>query len=228
MNNEERQNAIKIMDKLMEHPITRLFHNFEKVDGFDSPKSFSLSTIKARLQDCDILNTNEWIDQVESCWSNDTNFQEKDKKYYITILTECKRIFKKLTDKINLNSLDKWCSNVYHIHSTQLAFARKPPRKFFSIVSQLDSFNQIDNEKIIPLSNAEIKAFIQANDMIKSEKIKVGLVEILTEFQPEFKASNAPELWIDLTKLDVRTIRALREYLTIELEKQGDHYPECK
>lgn len=229
MNEKDRQNAIKIMEKLMEHPVTKLFHDFKNVENYDgltSSKFPSLSIIKSRLQNNDFLNINEWKNQVELCWSNHTNFQEKNINYYSIVSNECKKIFEKLTNRMNLSSLEIWCSNVNYFQSIQLSYARQPPRKFFSITNQLDSFKKIDNKKIIPLSNSEIKAFMQANNMIKSDDISIGLANILTELQPEFKTANANELWVDLTKLDISTVRALQDYLKVELEKQGDHYPQ--
>lgn len=228
MNDEEKRNAIKIMENLMEHPITKLFHDFKSVESYNrlSQNFFCLSSIKTRLQNNEISNIKEWMNQVELCWSNTYNFQGKNAKYHSIVSTECKKIFEKLTKGINLNSLDKWCSNVYRLQSLQLSFARKPPRKLYPIANHLDSYKQIDNKKIIPLSNAEIKAFMKAQNMIKSEKILNDLVKIIKELQPEYILPNSTQLWLDLTKLDIKTVRALRNCLKAGLEKQGDKYPE--
>ena len=73
--------------------------------------------------------------------------------------------------------------------------------------------------------NAELKAFIQATNMIPPDELYRCLAKTLCELEPEFKKSNTAELWVDLTKLDMNTVRTLRDYLKAELEKHGYHYP---
>ncbi|KAK8860432.1 hypothetical protein M9Y10_012097 [Tritrichomonas musculus] len=228
LNEIERQNAIRIMEKLMNHPITKPFHDFKNTDHSEVssiPLSPSLSIIKTRLQNGDISNTTEWINQVQSCWSTETFIQDKHKDFSPIVANECKKIFEKYMREFKPNSIENWCANVQHLHSHQLQFARKPPRKILYIVNQLDTFRKIDNEKIVPVSNAELKAFIQATNMIPPDELYRCLAKTLCELEPEFKKSNTAELWVDLTKLDMNTVRTLRDYLKAELEKHGYHYP---
>lgn len=229
MNEEEKQQALEIMEKLMDHPITKPFYDIKPAENSENGSSSnkpSLNIIKNSLLNGTLSQT-EWINQVKSCLSNDSNFNEKDIKYHPIILKECQKIFDKLLKRLNPNSLENWCQNVYYFHSEQIKTASHPPRKIFSIANQLDSFKKIDYERLIPISNAEIKAFQQALSMIQSEDISHGLVNIVNELQPEIKSSNTNELEFDanLYKLDLNTFRALRDYLKTELEKQGDRYP---
>lgn len=227
MNEEEKQRAIKIMEKLMEHPITKLFQDYkydEDPENMSSSTNKNLNDIKSDIIDGK-LTFSDWKKLIGLCFTNDKLFKEKEMKYFQIISKECKEIFEKLTQKTTANTFENWCSNVSSLHSAQIDFARHPPGKIFSIAIQLDSFKKIDNEKIIPLSLAEIKALQQALTLIKSADISHGLVNIVTELQPEIKPTNTNELNVELMKLDIKTVRALRDYLKVELEKQGDHYP---
>ena len=229
MNEEEKQQAIKIMEKLIEHPITSLFHTFKPVENTDestapTTSSAGLLDIKANLLKSGISLT-DWSSQITNCFTNSSNFTEKQSKYFPIISEECQKIFEKLFGHLKLKSTEKWCTTVSRLQTAQIELARHPPRKIFSIAIQLDSFKKIDNEKIIPLSLAEIKAFQQALTLIKSEDTSHGLVNIVTEMPPEIKTTKTNELSVELMKLDIKTVRAMREYLKVELEKQGDHYP---
>lgn len=228
MNDDEKRQALNIMEKLKEHPITKIFYDIKpsgnsENDASSSP-SISLNQIKSKIIDNEITFS-EWVKQIDQVWSNKSNFDEKHLKYHPIVMKECKQIFEKLIGRSNNDSIKNWCSNVYRLHSEQIKFASHPPRKLFSIANQQESFKKIDNQKLVPISNAEIKAFLQALSMVQSEDIYHGLVNITTELQPEMKPSNTNGLEVELYKLELNTFRALIDYLKVELEKQGDHYP---
>lgn len=227
MNEEEKHHAIKIMDKLMEHPITKIYYQIKSAENSEnevSPHTPNLIQIKSTLQDGEI-SFSEWVSQVNSVFQDESNFTDKQKKYHPIISKECKTIFEKLLKQLNNDSVKDWCSNIYRFHSEQIKLASHPPRSLFSIANQLDAFKKIDSERLIPVSNAEIKAFQQALTLVQSDDINQGLVNIVTELQPEIKPSNTNQLKIELYKLDLTTFCVMRDYLKAELEKQGDHYP---
>ncbi|OHS98955.1 Bromodomain containing protein [Tritrichomonas foetus] len=229
---QQRNAALKIMDNLMSHPITKIFH--DPVDPEKAPPQYfekikspqNLKDITSRLKSGKIATAAEWLNDVELCWSNAESFNGTINKFFTMAATESRKIFNRLRRGTEFVPIKMWCNDVYNLQKSELKYARHAPRKVNAFAASLDSYRQLKSDDLVPLSNAELKNFIQATSLISSEETSRGLVRILSEMQPDIKKSNSTELWIDVTKLELSTVRALRDYLKAELEKQGDRYPE--
>lgn len=226
MNDLERHSAIQIMTKLIQHPITAIFHrSFDTTNGpkgctaIQSP--YSLLNIQKRLVDSQFSSMSDWKNEIESCWNNALKYKDQNKNIFAAA-EECQKIFNKLTKSTHDKSLKSWCDNIYELETLKLELDRHAPKRVHQLACHLDAYNQLKDEKLTPLSNGELKAFIQAGNCNKSEDINRGLVKILNELQPDIeKQNNSTELWVDVTKLEFSTINALRDYLKKELPKQG-------
>ena len=225
MNEQQKKSAIGIMNQLIEHPISKNFLNLSDSQKYQSERN--LSDILSKLKEGKIENTENWLKEVELCLDDaETYFKQqpeetKTSKFSIIAASECRKIFQKLIKESPFLSTKDWCNEIAKLHERQLDYSRKPPRKIIPNVVELESYKQLKD--LVPLTNAELKNFINATNMIQSEETSLGLVKILNEMQPGMKKNNSKELWIDITKLELNTVRALRDYLKQEL---GKNYPE--
>jgi len=100
----------------------------------------------------------------------------------------------------------------------------QPPGKVKQFTPSLGTARTM--KQATPFSNdRELQNFIIAGSMITSDDDHREMIRILSTQSPELDNGNS-ELFIDVAKLNVPTIQALKEFMRSALERQGKKYPE--
>lgn len=222
MNEAVRSAAIHVMDEMLAHPICTSFRN--PFQPGDSEREYfsrikdpqDLSTIRTRLVKNEYSDVNDWISDVEKVWANCETYYGKDTHAAI-VAGEGRRLFGKYRSDVSALSMDGWRSVVYRLRSrVYTLMGQLPPsvRKFVSGTKQ----------EMPSLTDREIQALVRASTMMTNEE-HAGMLRVIDEIQPELD-TGAADLAIDVTKMSLTTVYALREYIKSTLEKRGARYPE--
>ncbi|OHT05788.1 Bromodomain containing protein [Tritrichomonas foetus] len=229
MNDEIRKAAIKVMDLIIAHPIANDFiepikENDGMPDYFEIVKNpQDLSTIKTRLSDSKYSNVQQWIDDVELVWSNAEQYYGAQ-NHNASIAAECRRLFTKYKRSVDALSMGTWCGEVYRLRSKLYDLMGQPPARVKQYASSLGAAHTM-KQNMPRFTEREFQSFIAASEMLTGEEDQKEMLKIIDEMQPEIDPGTA-EIHLDLTKLSLPTLYALRDYMRTTLEKRGSKYPE--
>lgn len=223
MDEAVRSAAIHVMDEMLTHPICNDFREpFQPSEGeqdyftrIKDPQD--LTTIKNRLINNEYPTVESWLKDVDTIWSNAEAYHGKDSTESLAAC-ECRHIFGKYRSKVTALSLEGWKSEVYRLRSRVYNLMGQLPasvRKFVSGTKQ----------DMPSLTDREIHALVQASQMMTSDEEQAGMLRIIDEMMPEMD-TGAADLAIDVTKMSLTAVYALREYIKSALEKKGAKYPE--
>lgn len=230
MNELIRTTAVSIMDRIMKHPIANDYiepilpgdgtesEYFEKIKN---PQD--LSSIRQRLIDGRYQTLQNWLDDVETVWKN-AELYHGPQSHYASISQQCRKIFDKEKRALDVLSMGTWCGEVYRLRSRVYDLMGQPPTRVKQYASSLGSSHTMKQNMPL-LTEREVQNFIAASEMLQMEEDHAEMIRIIDEMQPEIDPGKE-ELWLDVTKLSLPTIYALREYMRNSLEKRGQKYPE--
>ena len=229
MNDEIKKAAIEVMETLITHPICNDFvepikESDNMPDYFEMIKNpMDLSKIKKRLSENHYKSVQQWLDDVELVWSNSDKYFSQDPTM-LNITQECRRLFNKHKRTVGALSMGTWCGEVYRLRSRLYDLMGQPPAKVKQYASSLGAAHTM-KQNMPRFTEREFQNFIAASEMLTGEEDQKEMLKILDEMQPEIDPGSA-EIHIDLTKLSLPTLYALRDYMRSTLEKKGSKYPE--
>ena len=225
MDSDVTNQLVAIMDRLMDHPITKMFCIPKNPVDETQPKRLNyLDNIKLRLIADKYSSIEEWEREVISTFEASTNQPFSTIEQIIS--EECKRLFKKEKQFIsNKHSLKVWCSSLCKLRNKELLLTASAPKAIQDISYEIPSYR-----KMVPIkeiSEKELINFQKAAELIKSEEDQNEMLNLITDLQPELSpGAGQTNVWIDITKLSVSTFHVLVEHLKGVLSKQGTKYPE--
>ena len=234
MNELLRKRAIDVVDRLMSHPSTKPFLSFslpneqENQNSPSTESNKSLNSIKQRLVDNKYAKLQAWLNDVEQCWAalekkNAENPTEDSQKELI-LAAENRRLFEKEKRAIDILTAHNWGNELVRLRGKIFELMIDPPPKIKTFASPfINSKNIKANQPSI--SEHELKCFVEASDLLTSDEDNNEIYRIVSEFQPDLITDSA-DLWFDVSKLNLQTFNALKNYIKSALEKAGKKYPE--
>jgi hypothetical protein len=235
-NDSLRKHAVRAMDRLMAHPITAMFK--APVLKGEEPENYfqivtnpqDLNTIRKRLEEGKYETIQSWVDDVETVWTNCDSYyslsssRSNDRRYFIAVTTEGRKIFAKEKSLFDRLSIGNWCRSVYELRTEVTDFMTQPPGKVKQFTPTLGTARTM--KQAAPFANdRDLQNFIVAGSMLTADEDHREMIKILCEQNPELDNGN-PELFIDVTRLNPPTIQALKDFMKAALERQGKKYPE--
>ena len=229
MNDEIRKAAIDVMDQIISHPIANDF--IEPVQPSDDMQDYfetiknpqDLTSIKNKLIEKKYTSVQQWADDVELVWANHELYYGQN-AHQASIAAECRRLFGKYRHSVDALSMVTWCGEVYRLRSRLYDLMGQPPARVKQYASSLGAAHTM-KQNMPRFTEREFQSFIAASEMLTGDEDQKEMLKIIDEMQPEIDPGTA-EIHIDLTKLNLQTLYALRDYMRTTLEKKGSKYPE--
>lgn len=229
MDEHVRAAALQIMRELAQHPVCNDFsepfqpgegeHNYFEV--IRDPQD--LRTITDRLERGEYKTVQAWARDVETVWANAETFHG-NKSTTTVLAREGRRLFEKYCVRANIMSMGKWCREVYKLKSRIYEIMGQPPPRMKQFATNSTTAHAV-KQAMPPMSEADLQNLVQASEMLVNEEEQNGMVQVIEENQPETDWEET-ETVLDVTKLALPTLYALREYLKTTLEKRNAKYPE--
>ena len=243
MNELLRKRAIDVVDRLMSHPSTKPFLSFSlpnDTENQDSPSeesSESLNSIRQRLVDNKYTKLQAWLSDVEQCWAaiekKNTEHPTEDSQRELILAAENRRLFEKEKRAIDILTAHNWGNELVRLRGKIFELMIDPPPKIKTFATPFI------NSKIVKanqpsISDHDLKCFADASDLLTSDEDNNEMYRIVSEFQPDLilydsetlNNNNSTDLWFDVSKLNLQTFNALKNYVKSALEKAGLEYPE--
>jgi hypothetical protein len=228
MNDRIRRAAIAVMNQIAAHPAANDF-----LDPFqpsaDEPDYFEkitdpqdISTIKARLASNEYTSVQQWLKDVDTVWSNAITYKG-EKSDHAAMAVWCRQLFAKYKRSVDVLTIGTWCRELYRLRSRVYDLMALPPVKVKQYASASNSGHG-SRQTMTPLTEAELQSFVAAGEMLSDEE-HAEMIRVIEELDPEFDSAS-PDLVLDVTTLNLRTIYALRDFMKTALEKRGQKYPE--
>jgi hypothetical protein len=226
--------ALQAMDDLMNHPITQPFH--KALDPPTAPAGYFerierpqyLLDIRARLAAAKFPTLQSLFEDIDLVWQNAESFHGRSSPF-TSAAQQCRRVFAKLKRGLDRPTVKSWCAEVTRLRQKELRLTVQSPPRILAIASSQPEFRAIQRKDgVRALSEREIQHFLDATELITSEAHLRDMLKIMNETQPKLNLTeNATTVaWVDISKLNVATIMALKDYMKGVLEKQGMQYPE--
>lgn len=222
--------ALDVTRKLMEHPITRAFH--DPVDPEKYPDYFDkitspqdLCDIAMRLRKGKYNTLQEWEKDIETVWANAEKYYGSG-SHITAAAQEGRKLFAKVKRELDTIFIKGWCSEVARLRAKEAQLTSSPPlviRRAAETVAEFTSFQEGDGN-MKALSPKEIDYFMKASEMISDPEVLKEMVKIIAEAQPQLNCKG-DEVWIDATKLNFGTIRLLEEHMKKYMQSVGMKYP---
>ena len=229
MESHVRDAALRVMRELAQHPIMTDFS--EPIQPGDSEQNYfevihnpqDLSTITARLEAGEYKTAQSWLDDVETVWANAETFHGHNSMMSV-LAREGRRLFEKYIARFHIASPGTWCREVSRLKTRICDILGQPPprMKAFAPSTAPGSASKLAH---VPMTESELDSLVQASEMLVGDEEQNGMAEVIRELQPELDISQHGTL-LDVTKLELETLYALREYLRDTLEKRNEKYPE--
>lgn len=229
MNEEIRKAAIEVMNQMIAHPIANDF--IEPIQPGDDMQDYfeiiknprDLTSIKNNLIENKYNCVQAWIDDVELVWANAEQYYPPD-SHQIVIAAECRRLFAKHKHSVDALSMGTWCGEVYRLRTRFYDLMGQPPARVKQYASSLGAAHTM-KQNMPKFTERECQNFIAASERLSGEEDQREMIRIIDEMQPDIDPGSA-EIHLDLTKLNLQTLYALRDYMRTTLEKRGSKYPE--
>jgi hypothetical protein len=232
MHERVRERALRVMDELMSHPITSIFHN--PVDPDHAPEGYFSRVRNPRdLKDiCHLLTTSkfasisDWADDVELVWRNCEDFYAPG-TYWRAAAQLSRKLFQKLRPQVEDKTVKVWCAEITRLRTKETRLIAKCPARIHGVACDLPDFKLYEQQEAIDyFSDKDIQNFLEGWKLT-SEANRERMLRILKETQPALNVGEHArgELWVDVTRLNVSTFVALRDFMRTALEKQGAKYP---
>ena len=219
--------CIDIMEKLMKLPCAKVF-----LDPVDPVKDnipnypnvikhpIHLKLINKRLQHNEYSGISHWDKEMNLIWNNAEKFFQKN-SYMAILANELHKHYVKEYQRIKLQRLAKWSRVVFSFKSKlEKLFETIPP-----VVGAIAQFPERNgNDKMKPFSEEELNVFIRMTLYLKNPNDSRKMAQIVQYFQPEIKF-DALENEIDVNDINVKTLYALRDYVTYRLAEMNLEYP---
>ena len=227
MNPLLQRKAIIVMERLMSHPITAPF--LKPVECDDGNKQTSLTIITDTLKSNNYSSFQNWIDDIEKCWTEIENkyladaSNDEKKKYILYLSSESRKLFQKEKKIIDILSITNWGAEVCRLRSKISDQLSIPPPKIKPDAIAIGT-SRLAKQDVTFLNEKELDNFIKATEMMQSDEEQSELQRIIQENQSELLNNSYDR--IDVTKLNMQTIQQLITYMKSVIEKRGEHYPE--
>jgi len=230
MEQKALRSCLKIMKLLMNHPITIPFH-YPVPTGESSPPRYfeiiahpiDLGTISENIQNQKYIRFSQISDDVELVWKNAETYNEPG-SIICVCANEGRKIFKKICRENTIFMMNSWCSESSRLRQSINSLISKPPFKVRQSTSLL--VPQRAPRSNIPLfTEKDMQNFVIASQMLNYPSNQQEMFRIINENQPELD-NGSEELVLDVTKLSLTTLHAIKDYIKAALEKKNMKYPE--
>jgi hypothetical protein len=173
MNELLRKRAIAVMDRIMSHPSTVLFHSCASGESGGSESAMDFSLIRRRrLQTNRYTKLQLWLNDVEQCWLNTERLvaqnPTEDAPQELALAAANRPLFEKEKRAIDILSAQNWGTEVVRLRGriTDLLFDPPPKIKQFAAI--------VINDKMAkpttPVAREhELILFVQATEMLDAE-----------------------------------------------------------
>jgi hypothetical protein len=225
--------ALQVMDELMAHPITTIFHN--PIDPANAPDGYftrirnprDLKDIRQLLSNSKFASVSEWAEDVELVWRNCEDFYGT--RSFMGIAAQASRkLFQKIRSQIEEKTMKPWCAEISRLRNREAELVAKCPGKVHGAASGVPNFRQFQEILAIQyFPERELSSFVAATKKITSDMNLRQMVRIVKEMQPKLDVGNDPRVpvWFDVTHLTVPTFLALQEYVKALFEELGMEFP---
>ena len=196
MNNQKIKFALKIIQELQNHPISKKF--------FSLKSDFSFDTVQEKLTSGKYNDISDFVNEIEKIIES---IGKTDKTDNLVICADyTKNLFRKLACENGFNTQD-WCDEMLRLHE-------KIEELKYNLTKKLKNNSQsreIKHEKKIDSTQFnKIVAFM--NDL-KSTNDQVAIFNILSEFEPDISGLGSQRTEINVLKLRNKTINTILNYI---------------
>ena len=229
MDSHAREAAIHVMQELSHHPVSGDFSEpFQP--GDDEQNYFEvirnpqdLSTITKRLEAGEYKSVQAWLEDVEAVWANAETFHGYNSTMGV-LAREGRRLFAKYCIRFYITSPGTWCREIARLKTRICDLLGQPPPRMKAFAPNAGN-GHVAKQVVAPLTEEELDCLVQASQMMTTDEEQEGMVQCISEIQPDLDLSEMGVV-LDVTKLELETLYALREYLRATLEKRNEKYPE--
>ena len=220
-----RAKAIKAMERLIKHPISKMFQEPLKVDN-DSLfelKPIGLNIILKNLTSDYYQDTYDWLCDVETVFHN-VEVYHTDVSFEACIAREMRKIFNKERRFLMQYSSSLWTSNMHALRVKLVKYIHTAPTKLKSQIPSI-AFVELPKPRNLKFNFHDIQCFQLAIEMIDSPEEKEGLVRVINESQPD-AFQNVTPVSLNIGQLTDATLESLKKYISECLKKRNISYPE--
>lgn len=217
--------AIKAMDNLSNHPISRHFEEplTESSENYTVKNHIGLKIIRERLNSNFYTDTYEWLCDVETVFHN-TELVYTETSLEATLAREMRKIFNKERRFLMQYSCSLWTTNMHALRVKLVKYIHTAPNKLKSQIPKF-AFVELPKPRQLSFTSHDIQSFQIASEMLETGEERKGLTKIINESQPD-AFQNVYQVSLNIGQLNDKTLRSLRDYITTCLAKRNIQYPE--
>jgi hypothetical protein len=226
MNENVTDAAIAVMDSISKHPIANDFleppgEDGEASDSSAEPRDFS--TILSQLKEHQYPSIQNWLQDVEAIWAHAETTAGLGSPQS-AVVNECRRLFDKYRRKIDVLTLNAWCSEIYRLRTRIADLMGQPPARLKQTGSGQGAASTM-KPTFPPFSDKELQNFVSATELMTRDEDQAELLRILDDTHPELDTGGTDFL-VDVSKISTQTAYAMRDYIRTSLDKRGIKYPD--
>jgi hypothetical protein len=140
------------------------------------------------------------------------------------VTTELRRIFAKEKALFVRLGIAHWSRTLYELRTEVTDLMTRPPAKVRQLTPSLGSVRMM-KQSASSLSDRELHRFLGMANALTADEDQREMVRIVADGHPELD-TGAADLRVDVTKLNLATVQALKEFVKGAFERQGKKYNE--
>ena len=223
-----QQICLEIMDILMQKPSASVFLSPVDPEKDNVPDYYQvikhpidLGTIHKRLQNGEYSNKSQWDKEMNLVWTNAEKYYKKGSLISI-LANELHRVYDKECEKLKLLRTAKWSRVIVDLNQKLDRLYEQPP----AVVNALLQLKERkDEEKLKPFSEEELNILIHMSQYLANNHDSMKILRIIKYFQPDTVIANNNLFKLDVNDLELKTLYALRDYITYRLAEMNIQYP---
>lgn len=223
---EYKDICLKIIDEIMRHPISEVFHQpvdpvaDEVPDYLEIVRTPSdLSTVRKRLTTDQYQGLDEFKRDVNLIWDNAILYNGRQ-SLPAYIADELSRIFRRQMYTLEELTPEQWTADYLKARATMAKLFRTPPASIASAVqAQGDSNCSPPPQPSWKVSPADLQFLQEHEHIFREPALQEQLIKFIQENEPEIPFSHE-RFSLELTKVSPRTLNLLKNWIK-ELESDN-------
>lgn len=232
---QQKDQCLKILDELISHPISNVFIDPvdpvldevpDYLDVIQEPSD--LTTVREKLIGDQFPSLQEFKRQVNLIWENAIQYNGKS-SYPGFIADQLSKIFSKRFTELEEPRPEQWMNEflkqrsiickLFHNQPKGIALSIPPNSPMAFLYDSMGS-NNLENIQIQKDSNylnTQLDFFKENENLLRNPEIYSKMINIFSTNEPDIDTKK-PGFVIDLSKLQMRTIRMLQNLLSASKE----------
>ena len=223
-----QQICLEIMEIIMRKPSAAVFLTPVDPEKDNVPDYYQvikhpidLGTIQKRLKNGEYSNKSQWDKDMNLIWSNAEKYYKKGSLISI-LANELHRVYEKECEKLRLLRVAKWSRVIVELNQKLDRLYEQPPAVVNALLQLQGRKNE---EKLKPFSEEELNTLIHMSQYLSNPHDSLKMYRIIKYFQPDADVDGKTITKLDVNDLELKTLYALRDYITFRLAEMNMQYP---